>query len=62
MLKVIIYEKPFFKGNCIELDSELGVLAEKENQDDDDDDDDGDADLKTGLLTTMGSIKVMGGL
>ncbi|KAH0622186.1 hypothetical protein JD844_024278, partial [Phrynosoma platyrhinos] len=53
--KVIIYEKPFFEGNHIELDSKLVALAEEGNQVD-------ESELGKVLLTSIGSIKVKGGV
>ncbi|KAF7253268.1 Beta/gamma crystallin domain-containing protein 1 [Varanus komodoensis] len=54
--KVIIYEKPFFEGKHIELDSELHSLAEEGQQKEE------STDLKSDLLTSIGSIKVKGGV
>ncbi|XP_042309139.1 beta/gamma crystallin domain-containing protein 1 [Sceloporus undulatus] len=54
--KVIIYEKPFFEGDHIELDSEILALAEEGNQKDE------SAELGKGLLTSIGSIKVKRGV
>lgn len=55
LLKVIIYEKPFFEGNHIELDSELVALAEEGNNNE-------SSELGTEPLTSIGSIKVTGGV
>ncbi|XP_061479481.1 beta/gamma crystallin domain-containing protein 1 isoform X2 [Rhineura floridana] len=54
--KVIIYEKPFFEGKHVELDSELIVLAEEGNKKEE------SAELETGQLASIGSIKVIGGI
>ncbi|CAI5769900.1 Crystallin beta-gamma domain containing 1 [Podarcis lilfordi] len=54
--KVIIYEKPFFEGIHIELDSELAALAVEGNEKEE------PAELETGTLTSIGSIKVKGGI
>lgn len=56
MLKVIIYEKPFFEGKHVELDSELVALAVEGNEKEE------SAELETGTLTSIGSIKVKGGM
>ncbi|KAJ6660241.1 hypothetical protein lerEdw1_017941 [Lerista edwardsae] len=53
--KVIIYEKPFFEGNLIELESELVALAEEGNNKE-------SSELGTEPLTSIGSIKVTGGV
>ncbi|XP_053144366.1 beta/gamma crystallin domain-containing protein 1 isoform X2 [Hemicordylus capensis] len=54
--KVIVYEKPFFDGNHIELDSELVALAEEEDKKEE------SAELETRPLASIGSIKVTGGV
>ncbi|KAM6459494.1 beta/gamma crystallin domain-containing protein 1 isoform 2-T2 [Liasis olivaceus] len=54
--KVIVYEKPFFEGKHIELDSELIALAEEGDQTEESKESD------NGLLTSIGSIKVKGGI
>uniref|UniRef100_A0A670HXB4 Crystallin beta-gamma domain containing 1 n=1 Tax=Podarcis muralis TaxID=64176 RepID=A0A670HXB4_PODMU len=54
--KVIIYEKPFFEGKHVELDSELVALAVEGNEKEE------SAELETGTLTSIGSIKVKGGI
>ncbi|XP_066466426.1 beta/gamma crystallin domain-containing protein 1 [Tiliqua scincoides] len=54
--KVIIYEKPFFEGNHIELDSELVALSEGGNKKE------GPSELEPKPLTSIGSIKVIGGV
>uniref|UniRef100_F7A3L4 Crystallin beta-gamma domain containing 1 n=1 Tax=Ornithorhynchus anatinus TaxID=9258 RepID=F7A3L4_ORNAN len=43
--KVVIYEKPFFEGKCLELDTEMYNLGDDHSP-----------------LTTVGSIKVLGGI
>ncbi|NXM58918.1 CRBG1 protein, partial [Illadopsis cleaveri] len=49
--KVIVYEKPFFEGRHVEIESEIFMLDEKESED------------KTRLpLTSVGSMKVLGGV
>uniref|UniRef100_A0A663LS74 Crystallin beta-gamma domain containing 1 n=1 Tax=Athene cunicularia TaxID=194338 RepID=A0A663LS74_ATHCN len=49
--KVIIYEKPFFEGRHVEMESEVVMLDDKESED------------KTRLpLPSVGSMKVLGGL
>ncbi|XP_063245802.1 beta/gamma crystallin domain-containing protein 1 isoform X2 [Prinia subflava] len=49
--KVIVYEKPFFEGRHVEIESEIFMLDEKESED------------KTRLpLTSVGSVKVQGGV
>uniref|UniRef100_A0A8C0ESY9 Crystallin beta-gamma domain containing 1 n=1 Tax=Bubo bubo TaxID=30461 RepID=A0A8C0ESY9_BUBBB len=49
--KVIIYEKPFFEGRHVEIESEVFMLDDKESEE------------KTRLpLTSVGSMKVLGGL
>ncbi|KAJ7402505.1 absent in melanoma 1 [Pitangus sulphuratus] len=48
---VIVYEKPFFEGRHVEIESEIFMLDDKESED------------KTRLpLTSVGSMKVLGGL
>lgn len=50
-LQVIVYEKPFFEGRHVEIESEIFMLDEKESED------------KTRLpLTSVGSMKVLGGV
>ncbi|XP_037989123.1 beta/gamma crystallin domain-containing protein 1 isoform X2 [Motacilla alba alba] len=49
--KVIVYEKPFFEGRHVEIESEVFMLDDKESED------------KTRLpLTSVGSLKVLGGV
>ncbi|KFQ03304.1 Absent in melanoma 1 protein, partial [Leptosomus discolor] len=49
--KVIIYEKPFFEGRHVEIESEIFMFDDKESEE------------KTRLpLTSVGSMKVLGGL
>ncbi|NWZ75359.1 CRBG1 protein, partial [Poecile atricapillus] len=49
--KVIVYEKPFFEGRHVEVESEIFTLDDKESED------------KTSLpLPSVGSIKVLGGV
>ncbi|XP_062344690.1 beta/gamma crystallin domain-containing protein 1 [Cinclus cinclus] len=49
--KVIVYEKPFFEGREVEIESEIFMLDDKESED------------KTRLpLTSVGSMKVLGGV
>ncbi|KAM6086153.1 beta/gamma crystallin domain-containing protein 1 isoform 1-T1 [Theristicus caerulescens] len=49
--KVIIYEKPFFEGRHVEIESEIFMLDDKESEE------------KTRLpLTSVGSMKVLGGI
>ncbi|XP_037248558.1 beta/gamma crystallin domain-containing protein 1 [Falco rusticolus] len=49
--KVIIYEKPFFEGRHVEIESEIFMLDDKESEE------------KTSLpLTSVGSMKVLGGI
>uniref|UniRef100_A0A8D2QHX7 Crystallin beta-gamma domain containing 1 n=1 Tax=Zonotrichia albicollis TaxID=44394 RepID=A0A8D2QHX7_ZONAL len=49
--KVIVYEKPFFEGKHVEIESEVFMLDDKESED------------KTRLpLTSVGSMKVLGGV
>ncbi|RMC13157.1 hypothetical protein DUI87_10689 [Hirundo rustica rustica] len=49
--KVIVYEKPFFEGRHVEIESEIFMLDEKESED------------KTRLpFTSVGSMKVLGGV
>uniref|UniRef100_A0A8C9KV27 Crystallin beta-gamma domain containing 1 n=2 Tax=Serinus canaria TaxID=9135 RepID=A0A8C9KV27_SERCA len=49
--KVIVYEKPFFEGRHVEIESEVFMLDDKESED------------KTRLpLTSVGSMKVLGGV
>ncbi|XP_063152894.1 beta/gamma crystallin domain-containing protein 1 [Candoia aspera] len=55
-LKVIVYEKPFFEGKHKELDSELIALAEEGDGTEE------SKELENGLLTSIGSIKVKGGI
>lgn len=51
LLQVIIYEKPFFEGRHVEIESEIFMLDDKESEE------------KTRLpLTSVGSMKVLGGL
>ncbi|XP_048349461.1 beta/gamma crystallin domain-containing protein 1 isoform X2 [Sphaerodactylus townsendi] len=52
--KVIVYEKPFFEGNHIELDTELAALPKEENQE--------GSQMKKLPLTSVGSMKVTGGI
>lgn len=52
-----MYEKPNFDGECIELDSDVYNLQkepEEENA--------GKLDESKGTLSTVGSIKILGGL
>ncbi|XP_060093642.1 beta/gamma crystallin domain-containing protein 1 isoform X2 [Heteronotia binoei] len=53
--KVIVYEKPFFEGNYIELDMELSALPNEGNQEE-------GSQMKKVLLTSIGSMKVTGGI
>uniref|UniRef100_A0A8C6X1L4 Crystallin beta-gamma domain containing 1 n=1 Tax=Naja naja TaxID=35670 RepID=A0A8C6X1L4_NAJNA len=53
---VIVYEKPFFEGKHIELDSELTVLAKEGERTEESE------ELENELLTSIGSIKVKGGI
>ncbi|NXT85165.1 CRBG1 protein, partial [Zapornia atra] len=49
--KVIIYEKPFFEGRHVEIESEIFMLDDKESEE------------KTRLpLASVGSLKVLGGV
>lgn len=49
--KVVIYEKPFFEGRHVEVESEIFTLSDKESEE------------KTQVsLTSVGSIKVLGGV
>ncbi|KAM6278818.1 beta/gamma crystallin domain-containing protein 1 [Porphyrio hochstetteri] len=49
--KVIVYEKPFFEGRHVEIESEVFMLDDKESEE------------KMRLpLTSVGSLKVLGGL
>ncbi|NWW53095.1 CRBG1 protein, partial [Pedionomus torquatus] len=49
--KVVIYEKPFFEGKHVEIESEIFALDDKESEE------------KTGLpFTSVGSMKVLGGV
>uniref|UniRef100_A0A8C3Y155 Crystallin beta-gamma domain containing 1 n=1 Tax=Catharus ustulatus TaxID=91951 RepID=A0A8C3Y155_CATUS len=49
--KVIVYEKPFFEGGHVEIESEIFMLDDKESED------------KTRLpFTSVGSMKVLGGV
>uniref|UniRef100_A0A803VDR4 Crystallin beta-gamma domain containing 1 n=1 Tax=Ficedula albicollis TaxID=59894 RepID=A0A803VDR4_FICAL len=49
--KVIVYEKPFFEGRHVEVESEIFMLDDKESED------------KTRLpFTSVGSMKVLGGV
>ncbi|KAM9382509.1 beta/gamma crystallin domain-containing protein 1 [Phaethornis superciliosus] len=49
--KIIIYEKPFFEGRHVEIESEIFMLNDKESED------------KTRIpLTSVGSMKVLGGV
>ncbi|NWR89691.1 CRBG1 protein, partial [Furnarius figulus] len=49
--KVIVYEKPFFEGKHVEVESEIFMLDDKESEE------------KTRLpLTSVGSMKVLGGV
>ncbi|XP_065591455.1 beta/gamma crystallin domain-containing protein 1 [Cyrtonyx montezumae] len=49
--KVVIYEKPFFEGRHVEVESEIFMLNDKESEE------------KTQLsLTSVGSMKVLGGV
>lgn len=51
LLQVIVYEKPLFEGRHVEIESEIFMLDEKESED------------KTRLpLTSVGSMKVLGGV
>ncbi|XP_026582448.1 beta/gamma crystallin domain-containing protein 1 isoform X1 [Pseudonaja textilis] len=54
--KVIVYEKPFFEGKHIELDSELTALAKEGDRTEESE------ELENELLTSIGSIKVKGGI
>lgn len=50
-LQVIIYEKPFFEGRHVEIESEIFMLDDKESEE------------KTRLpFTSVGSMKVLGGV
>nr|XP_056712655.1 beta/gamma crystallin domain-containing protein 1 [Euleptes europaea] len=53
--KVIIYEKPFFEGNHIELDTELAALPKEGNQEE-------GSQMNKLLLKSVGSMKVTGGI
>ncbi|KAM6356215.1 beta/gamma crystallin domain-containing protein 1 [Podargus strigoides] len=49
--KIIIYEKPFFEGRHVEMESEIFMLDDKESEE------------KTRLsFTSVGSMKVLGGI
>lgn len=54
-LKVIVYEKPFFEGNHIELDTELAALPKEGDQEE-------GSQTKKLLPTSVGSMKVTGGM
>ncbi|XP_060545096.1 beta/gamma crystallin domain-containing protein 1 isoform X1 [Pantherophis guttatus] len=54
--KVIVYEKPFFEGKHIELDSELTALAKEGDRTEESE------ELENELLTSIGSIKVKAGI
>ncbi|XP_070589394.1 beta/gamma crystallin domain-containing protein 1 isoform X2 [Erythrolamprus reginae] len=54
--KVIVYEKPFFEGKHIELDSELTALAKEGDRTEESE------ELENEQLTSIGSIKVKGGI
>uniref|UniRef100_A0A8D0FKP0 Crystallin beta-gamma domain containing 1 n=1 Tax=Strix occidentalis caurina TaxID=311401 RepID=A0A8D0FKP0_STROC len=49
--KVIIYEKPFFEGRHVEIESEVFMLDDKESE-----------EKRRLPLTSVGSMKVLGGL
>lgn len=50
-VQVIVYEKPFFKGRHVEIESEIIMLDDKESEE------------KTRLqLPSVGSMKVLGGV
>ncbi|XP_015278908.1 PREDICTED: absent in melanoma 1 protein-like, partial [Gekko japonicus] len=53
--KVIVYEKPFFEGNHIELDTDLAALPKEGNQEE-------GSQMKKLLLKSVGSMKVKGGI
>ncbi|XP_062980908.1 beta/gamma crystallin domain-containing protein 1 [Elgaria multicarinata webbii] len=54
--KVIIYEQPYFEGKHVELDSELVSLAEEGKEKEE------STEPENDLLTSIGSIKVKGGV
>ncbi|XP_030411900.1 beta/gamma crystallin domain-containing protein 1 isoform X3 [Gopherus evgoodei] len=54
--KVIIYEKPFFEGKCMKLESEILTLIEEEKQKEE------SGENRTLPLISVGSIKVLEGV
>lgn len=48
-LQVIVYEKPFFEGRHVEVESEILMLDDKESE-------------EKMSLTSVGSMKVLGGV
>ncbi|XP_018587374.2 beta/gamma crystallin domain-containing protein 1 isoform X2 [Scleropages formosus] len=56
--KVLVYEKPLFEGECMEVDGDIFSFADGEH------DEEGPEKSSTGRkkLTSVGSIKVLGGL
>uniref|UniRef100_A0A8C3CBI0 Crystallin beta-gamma domain containing 1 n=1 Tax=Cairina moschata TaxID=8855 RepID=A0A8C3CBI0_CAIMO len=49
--KVVIYEKPFFEGRHVEVESEIFMLNDKESE-----------EKRSLPLTSVGSMKVLGGI
>eukprot|EP00064_Thunnus_orientalis_P006281 superscaffoldBa00000648_g6297 len=50
-VKAVVYEKPGFEGTCLEIDSDIFSFCESEG-----------ANLEPKKLTSVGSIKIIGGL
>ncbi|XP_072221679.1 uncharacterized protein crybg1a isoform X2 [Leuresthes tenuis] len=56
-IKAIVFEKPNFVGECIEVDNDVYNLLEREEEEETD-----KPDMKRKTLCAVGSIKIIGGL
>lgn len=52
-VQALVFENPNFEGECLELDSDIYNLLEQEER---------GTDIKKTTLSTVGSMKILGGL
>uniref|UniRef100_UPI003AAB7EE3 uncharacterized protein n=1 Tax=Centroberyx gerrardi TaxID=166262 RepID=UPI003AAB7EE3 len=57
-VKALVFEKPNFDGECMEVESDVYSLREEDSQEEEETE--GDVEKKT--LSTVGSLKILGGL
>lgn len=57
LIQALVFEKPNFDGKCVEVNSELYSLQEEPEEDSTD-----TVDKSNKTLSTVGSIKILGGL